>query len=197
MANENENGASNQGANDNDSGSDENMGAEGGDKGSNKKQFTDEEKLNHHLGIVNRLKTKLGVKEESEGKTENKSGKKESPDDLAQKAYLRSAQIVEPDEVELALSTAAKWGISIDKLVDDEDFKVKLEKIRTQKANELATSNIKGGKSGTSQAKLTAEYWIAKNQAPTAADVPDRKTRVKIVRAMMASTKSSKKFYND
>jgi hypothetical protein len=116
---------------------------------------------------------------------------------LVQKSYLRAAGIAAEDEVELALSTAKKWGVEIDKLVDDEDFKIKLDKLRTQKSNALATANIPSGGSSQS-AKSTAEYWISKGTPPSRADVPDRKTRATIIRAMMDKSKgSSGTFYND
>lgn len=153
------------------------------------------EKLNQTLGSLKReLKDYKKPKEESRETPKTNS----SPDEnrLLEKAYLRSANIVDSEEVELALQTANKWGMSIDKLVDDEDFQMKLNKLRTQKSNEIATSGIKGS-AGTSQAKLTADYWIAKGTPPSPQDVPDRKTRVKIARAFMESAKNSKKFYND
>lgn len=115
---------------------------------------------------------------------------------LLQKGYLRMAGISSEDEVEFALQIAKKWDMPVDKLVDDEDFKLKLDKLRTQKSNELATSNIKGSP-GQSGAKNTPDYWIAKGAPPSRDDVPDRKARAKIARAMMAATKSNKQFYND
>lgn len=116
---------------------------------------------------------------------------------LLQKSYLRAAGITDADEVNLALETAKKWGVEVDSLVDDEDFKVKLERLRTKKSNEIATSDIKAG-AGTSQAKLTPEYWMAKGAPPTAQDVPDRKVRASIARAMMQNARTGgKKFYND
>ena len=130
------------------------------------------------------------------GKVQPDKKDNKSDDTLLQKAYLRSAQITAEDEVELALTTAKKWDVSIDKLVDDEDFKIKLEKLRTSKANIAATHNLKGGK-GPSEAKNTPEYWIAKGVPPTPDQVPDRKTRATIARAMMENQKSGKKFYNE
>lgn len=154
----------------------------------------DYEKLNQTLGSLKReLKDLKKPREESKETVQTK------PEDnqLLEKAFLRSAQIADGDEVELALSTAKKWGVSIDKLVDDEDFKIKLDKLRTQKSNELATSKVKGS-AGGSQAKLSSDYWKAKGQPPTPADIPDRKTRAKIIREMIATEKSGgKKFYND
>lgn len=121
---------------------------------------------------------------------------KKSDNSLLEKAYLRSAGITVEDEVELALSTANRWGVDIDKVVDDEDFKVKLERIRINKANLLATTNIKSG-GGGSEAKNTPEYWVSKGVPPTPDQVPNRKVRAKIARAMMEDAKSSKMFYND
>jgi len=117
--------------------------------------------------------------------------------DLVVKTYLRTAGITAEDEVELALTTAKKWGIDVDRLVDDEDFKSKLEKHRTNKANLEATSNIRGDKSG-STAKDSADYWLAKGQPPTPDQVPDSKTRRSIARAFMkGSGNGGKKFYSD
>lgn len=141
---------------------------------------------------------KRDLKDAKKTKETVTSEKNEAPESntLLEKAFLRSAGITDKEEVELALSTAKKWDMSIDALVDDEDFKGKLEKHRTTKSNALATSNIRGDKSGGS-AKDTPAYWIAKGTAPTADQVPDRKTRATIARAMIANTKSGKKFYSD
>lgn len=116
--------------------------------------------------------------------------------DLIQKTFLRAAGITSQDEVELALTTARKWDMPVDKLVDDEDFKSKLEKHRSSKANIDATSNIRGDK-GKVSAKDTPDYWLAKGVPPTAAEIPDRKARAKITKAFMDSARSSKMFYND
>lgn len=155
----------------------------------------DYDTLNQTLGSLKReLKDLKKAKETS---TETPTTNQKQPDEsLLQKAFLRAAQITAEDEVELALNTAKKWDVSVDKLVDDEDFQLKLNKLRTQKSNEIATSNIRGG-NGTQQTKMTPEYWIAKGTPPSTTDIPDRKTRAKIARAMMDSTKNSKKFYND
>lgn len=146
-------------------------------------------------GIAQRLKTK---QEKAKEKAEPEKKEEPKPEEfgLLHKSYLRAAGITAEDEIELARDIAKKWGMEIDKLVDDDDFKAKLEKLRTSKANADAVSNIKGGQ-GTSQAKNTPEYWIAKGTPPSMTDVPDRKTRAKIARAMMDSAKNSKKFYND
>lgn len=153
---------------------------------------SDYESLNQTLGSLKReLKDLKKAPKETSTKEDAPEG-----NTLLEKAFLRSAGITDKEEVELALTTAKKWGVSIDDLVDDEDFKGKLEKHRTTKSNALATSNIRGDKSG-GNAKDTPAYWIAKGTAPTADQVPDRKARAAIARAMIANTKSGKKFYND
>jgi len=134
---------------------------------------------------------------ESKGDEKSKNGEqKQSNNDLLEKAYLRSAGIVDQDEVELALEKSKKWEVSLDKLVDDEDFKVQLEKLRTSKSNAVATSGVRGG-GGESDAKNKEGYWLSKGVPPTREQVPDRKTRAQIQRAFMAQSKNSKKFYND
>ena len=151
------------------------------------------ETANQTLGSLKRQ-----VKDLSKPKDESRETPKNQPEDfgLLHKSYLRAAGIVAEDEVELARDIQKKTKMDWDKLVDDDYFKAKLEGLRTQKSNELATSNIKGG-TGDSQAKNTPEYWLAKGAPPTAEQVPDRKTRASIARAFMASAGSGKKFYND
>ena len=132
-------------------------------------------------------------------KTKDTPTKETKSDDygLLQKGYLRMSGITAEDEVELALSTAKKWGVEVDKLIDDEDFQVKLKKVRDAKTNATATQGIKG-ETGSSQAKNTTEYWKAKGTPPTPADVPDRKLRQKIVSEMTNSARNKgTKFYNE
>lgn len=152
------------------------------------------EKMNQTLGSLKReLKDLKKPKEESSKETESKPNESNG---LLEKAFLRSAQITHPEDVELALATAKKWGVTVDALVDDPDFQLKLEKSRTTRSNVTATSNIRGG-SSQSNAKNTPAYWQALGKPPTAADVPDRKVRANIARDMMKSGKNGKKFYND
>lgn len=152
----------------------------------------DYEEMNQTLGSLKRELKDL--KKPKEPETPEKTKPEEFG--LLQKSYLRAAGITAPDEVELARDIQKKIGLDWDNLVDDDYFLVKLQKLRDAKANDLATSNIRGG-GGTQQAKDTPEYWVAKGIPPTREQVPDRKTRVKIARAMIDSTKSGKKFYND
>lgn len=152
-------------------------------------KLTDEEQLAVLEGRAQRLRTKLGKEEPAKQAS--------APDELLQKAYLRSASITAEDEVELALSTAKKWGLPIDKLVDDEDFKVKLDKLRTQKANEAATTEIKGGP-GSKGAIDNPDYYVQRGTPPTPSEVPNRKERAAIVRKMVEKSASGgKTFYSD
>jgi hypothetical protein len=155
------------------------------------------DKLNQTLGSLKRE-----LKDLKKPKEESKETSKNQPEEnvLLQKIErlsLQTAGITHQDDVELARATAKKWNMDIEDVLMDADFKVKLERQQTARSNELATSNIRGGQS-TSQAKNTPEYWIAKKTPPSAKDVPDRKTRAGIVRAMMKNASTDgKKFYND
>lgn len=155
-----------------------------------------ENQLGSHKRELKDLR-KLGSENVDDGKKEIKT--EHLPDNsLLEKAYLRSAQITSEDEVNLALDTAKKWGMEIDKLVDDEDFKVKLEKLRREKSNIEATSNIRGSGNNSSQAKNTPEYWLAKGVPPTREDIPDSNVRRKISRAFLSASKNNgRTFYND
>ena len=154
----------------------------------------DYEKLNQTLGSLKReLKDLKKPKEETK-----ETAEQTKPDEnrLLEKAFLRSAGLTKSNEIELALETAKKWNVSVDQLIEDEDWQLKIDKFRTQEANQLATSNIRGS-GGKSTAKDDPAYWISKGTPPSRTDVPDRKSRAKIARAFMENVKSGKKFYND
>jgi hypothetical protein len=161
-----------------------------------KKEFSTEEKL----ARVERMRTKY-LKELGLDKPEPKSESKAKPDDRLEekleKMALKSEGITHPEDIELARNTAKKWNVDIDEVLADEDFKVKLERQQTNRSNTLATSGVRGG-SSTSQAKNTPEYWLAKGQPPTPAEVPDADTRRKIARSFMSKAKGNGKmsFYN-
>lgn len=155
---------------------------------------SDYDKLHETIGSLKRELKDLRKSKDDTNETPTKTNSEQS--NLIEKTYLRAAGITAEDEVELALSTSKKWGTPVDLLVDDEDFKLKLEKSRAAKANADATSNIKGDKSGVSP-KTSPDYWIAKGVPPTRDQVPDRKARAAIARAMLDNAKNGKKFYND
>ena len=153
----------------------------------------DYDKLHETVGSLKReLKDTKKSKEEPKEPPSNPGG-----NDLLQEAFLTAVGITDDEEVELALQTAKKWDMPINKLVKDDDFKQKLDKHRTAKANATATSNIRGDKGGGSSAKETSAYYIAKGAPPTADQVPDRKLRAQIARDMMSAAKKGKTFYND
>ena len=157
----------------------------------------DYDKLNQTLGSLKReLKDLRKTKDESKETSQTKPEESVLLQKL-ERMSLRQAGVTHPDDIELARNTAKKWGVDIDEVLVDDDFKVKLEREQTKRTNATAVSNIRGGQ-GTSQAKNTPEYWVAKGTPPSATDVPDRKTRSKIARAMMKNASTSgKQFYND
>lgn len=156
------------------------------------------DKLNQTIGSLKR-----DVKDLTKGTKESKtpdSSKTEDTglsDERFDRLALKTAKIVDKDEVQLAKDLKEKLGVEMDEVLEDDYFLAKLEKLREQKANEVATTDIKGDK-GEINAKNSVEYWKAKGHPPTPEDVPDAKTRRKIVRAMLPSSNPSGiKFYNE
>lgn len=178
----------------------ENGNGEGGQSAENVSVAkADYDKLNQTLGSLKReLKDLKKAKEEPVKETPINTKTEESAllkklENLA----FRQEGITHPDDKEFALSTAKKWNMDLDEVLLDEDFKAKLGREQAKRENAVAASNVRGS-AGTTQAKLTPEYWKAKGVPPSRADVPDRKARAKIVRAMMeAAETDGKKFYND
>lgn len=161
-----------------------------------KQEYDELQKIKTEHGSFKRELKDLKKSQESK-KDETPEQTKPEDSALLKKAFLRSSGITDKEEQDLALETAKKWGVEVDALVDDEDWQAKLSKHRTAKSNALATSGIKAG-AGTSGAKNTTEYWKAKGTPPTPEDVPDRKTRQKIVREMLASSgNKGTSFYNE
>src|SRR3990167_2836029 len=150
------------------------------------------------------LKQQIKDLEQYKPKPQDKIDTTKSDDELLKKVEkiekmaLRGAGLSHPDDVELAQVTAKKWGVDVTDILEDEDFKVKLERLQTKRSNELATSHIKGGGGGQTQAKNTPEYWQAKGVPPTPEQVPDKIARRKIVRSMLKNSgNSGRTFYND
>ena len=159
----------------------------------------DYDKLNQTLGSLKKELKDLKKANDKSSETPTKETKVEESALLQkiERMSLRQAGITHADDIELAQKTAKKWGMDIDEVLSDDDFKVKLERQQTARDNALATSGVKGG-AGTQSAKNTPEYWIAKGAPPSREDVPDRKTRAKIAKALMANANTSgKTFYND
>lgn len=160
---------------------------------------SDYEKLHQDLGSLKRelkdlRKSSNETFKETTKKTEETSDNKSL--ERLEKLAFKMANIDHEDDIDLARRTAKKWNMDVEDVLNDEDFKVKLEKQQNQRSNTLATSGIKGSGS-QSQAKLNPEYWIAKGVPPTPNDIPDRQTRSKIVQSMISHSKVGKKFYNE
>jgi len=129
-------------------------------------------------------------------KAKDTSQDKAQPDfELLQKTYLRAAGISAEDEVELALTTSKKWDMALDKLADDEDFKIKLENLRQKKANATATADIKG-ESGSKTEGGPKDYLDGR--ALPEKSPANRKLRANIAREMVKKEgKGAIRFYND
>jgi hypothetical protein len=159
----------------------------------------DYDKLNQTLGSLKKELKDLKKAQEKSSETPTKETKTEESALLQriERMSLRQAGITHQDDIELAQKTAKKWGVDIDEVLADEDFKVKLERQQTARDNAAATTGVRGG-GGSNSAKNDPAYWLAKGTPPSREDVPDRKTRAKINRAFMENAGTSgKKFYND
>lgn len=158
---------------------------------------SDFEKLNQTLGSLKRENKDLKKSKDPETPKPNQTDDSKLLEKL-ERLSLKQAGIDHSEDIDLARATAKKWNVDIDEVLSDEDFKVKLERQQTARANAQATSNIRGSSSASGSVKNTSEYWIAKGVPPTPDQVPDRKTRAEIVRAMINKAGSNgKTFYND
>ena len=95
-------------------------------------------------------------------KSEKKAEK--SDDELLKrldKLALKTSGINEADEVELFEKWKTDTGRDSDSIVENNIFKKELEDLRTAKANQKATSNVRG-ETGGSEIKNDPDYWIAK-----------------------------------
>lgn len=151
------------------------------------------EEQNKQIGILKR-ELKRSSKETSE--TPKKTASESDVQDRLDALALRTAEITHEDDVELAKQTANKWNMAIEQIVEDEDFKSKLDRQRDSRANAEATTNVKGNKTKGSP-KQSADYWVAKGVPPTREQVPDRKLRAEIARAMINQETSGRRFYSD
>lgn len=156
--------------------------------------------LEQFNGDIGSLKRTVKSLSKTSGKSETPESNQElsSLQERLDKQTFRAAGITHEEDIKLAQETAKKWNMSIDDIIDDEDFVAKLDKQRTHRSNLEATTDIKGNKGGDgSSAKHKAEFWLAKGVPPTPSDIPDKKVRTGIIREMMKSAKVTKKFYND
>ena len=74
---------------------------------------------------------------------------------------LKASGIKEAEEVELFNKWKTDTGRDTEGILDSSIFKAELEGLRTSKANQTATSNIRG-ESGMPVAKSEPDYWISK-----------------------------------
>lgn len=157
-------------------------------------------------GELKEFKDKFSIMEKEISELKEKPKTKKSDDfGLLEKAFLKASGIIDLEEIELVKKWHEDTKKPVDELVDHPFVKAELEQLRTAKANQTATSDIKGEGGSGGGAKDTPEYWIAKatiNSEGKLAfpdDLPnDRKLRAKIADKLIQSQKEGgKKFYND
>ena len=170
--------------------------------------------LDNNRKLFARAKEAEGFKQDDDGtwmKIVEKKPKSEkepvkSDEELLQrldKLALKSVGISEKEEIELVEKWKTDTGRTVDDITENSIFKKELEELRTAKANQTATSNLKG-EPGDSGAKNTADYWIAKatkgqdGKLMFPEELPaDTKLRAAIVDKLTASqSQKDFKFYN-
>ena len=126
--------------------------------------------LDSNRKLFARAKEAEGFKQDDDGswiKTEKKPEDKKpvkSDDKLLErldKLALSVAGIKADDEIELFNKWKEQTGREADDVVGNKIFQAELADLRTTKANQQATSDIKG-EQGESGVRNTPEYWIAK-----------------------------------
>lgn len=117
---------------------------------------------------------------------------------LTELTYLLTQEIKNEDEIKLVKDELKIAGLKKEQLpllVGNPYFKTKLEALKTAQANQIATSDIKG-EAGSSSAKNTPEYWVAKGELPPRTP-ENRKLRSQIAQLLQAKEKTGSKFYSD
>ena len=157
-------------------------------KGLNKRRATQLRKAKENMAKPPTPEPKAPEKKETTDNTELLEKLK--------RVTLRSLSITNEDEVGLVDKWEKETGREVESFAESNIFKAELEELRTNKANALATSDIKGSQA-TAGAKNEPAYWLAKGVPPTREEVPDFKARAKIGRAFISFEKKDKiTFYN-
>ena len=110
------------------------------------------------------LKLQIKELEQYKPKPQDKIENKKSDEKLFErldKLALKTAGINEADEVELYNKWKDQTGREADEITENKIFQAELTDLRIARANQLATSNIKG-EQGESGVKNTPDYWLAK-----------------------------------
>jgi len=142
-----------------------------------------------------------------EGKKPEAKAPKKSDDKLLErldKLTLQVAGITHQEDVELFNQWKDRTKMEPEQITGDDIFQAQLEKKRTARNNQAASSNIRG-EAGGSDAMKTPEYWIGKMTKASDGtpmfpdDLPnDRDLRSAIVQKLNKQLSGAgKEFYND
>ncbi len=120
--------------------------------------------LQNH-GIAKRLRTKLEKAKTPTPETPKPAEPEKKGFDYAEKAYLKTSGIT-PDEFAFVEEVMKSTGKSLDEVLEAKYFQAELKEKR-----ELAESKAAvpaGTKRGTSPARDSVDYWLAKGEFPPA-----------------------------
>lgn len=149
---------------------------------------------------LKQTRKKLDDASKPKEETPKSSKKSDGEFGLLELTYLKGEDIKGEDEIEFVKKELKEAGLNNDnlpKLFANKYFQAQLKEFKTEIANTKATSDVKGG-GGESNAKGTAEFYIARGTPASKEDMPDNKARRKVNVAFVAAQKGGgKTFYND
>lgn len=110
-------------------------------------------------------------------------------------ALMRSYGYVEADEVSVVEKWQKETGKDIEELLShpylSQGLKGEIDALRTQRANDAATKEIKGGHGAGTDIKTDPNYWIQKNETPP--NTPEYKVVREAVRRNMSEKETGMK----
>lgn len=154
-----------------------------------KPKRTPQEELEYFEGRAERLRKKLGLKEEVEPTKPTQPNKPGEDLDYGEKAYLRSAlNLKGSDELQLARDWKKKYGSTVEEMEADEVFLSRLTGLRDSRETMGAIPKGKGRSSHTTVTNLD----IAISKFKETGELPkDFETRNKVVDAVTREEKGS------
>ena len=144
---------------------------------------SDEDRKSRLTRQLKQVNKKLGVEDKP------KPTSKSNDSDLGEKAFLRSNDIKEADEIALVNKLKKETGKAVDSLMETTYFQTELKALRENRATSDAIPS--NGKRSNNSAVDTVEYWIAKGELPK-----DTELKRKVINHRMKKEESKGQFYN-
>ena len=154
-----------------------------------KPKRTPQEELEYFEGRAERLRTKLGIKNDKVEPPKVAQSEKPNEFGYGEKAYLKAHGVSGSDELALVKAFQTRTGDDLDTLVSDDVFLGKLKSLRDARESQAATPRGKGrsGESSVTDIDLAVAKFKETGELPS-----DFETRKKVVdKAVVEPTKSN------